>query len=218
MTSRTGFSHFQGIFVFPLLFVALAAPSFADVYNTTYLVQIDTTGLAATSGDLLFKFNYGGGSTGNTAWLQDFVSDGTLTSPLTTSGVESGTLPATVSMGVSSGSTTSTYLTGFNYGNEINFTLIASSNGPGSGSDDTLSLYLLASDGVTSLIDTRDPVDGTALLTLHVDGTMRGLPSAYQIFDPAALGTTMIFITPEPWTGSMLAIGLGALFFARRRR
>jgi hypothetical protein len=181
-----------------LLFVLSLAAGFASTVSVT----IDTTGLSGTSGDLVFDLTGGGGPSGNTASIVGFSTDGTLGSASTT-GTVTGSLPGEVDLSVDNSSLFfSEYLTAFTYGTSIAFTLSATENAPGPvSSPDEFALFLLGSDGTTSLIQTSDPTEANSLLIFDIDGSQAGVSTVFSVSDPGGVSATATSGTsavPEP--------------------
>jgi hypothetical protein len=174
--------------------------------NSLYDVTINTSGLSTVTGDLVFDFISGGGPASNTVSILGFTSDGTL-GAVSPTGLVSGTLPGTVTISDDAVlSVFNEYLTGFTFGTTISFSLNATENAPGaSSSPDELSIYLLATDDMTSLITTSDPTFSDALLTLDLDGSTNGVATVYSVSDPSGVGANMTpgsegSSVPEPST------------------
>lgn len=179
-------------------------PIFADV---SYSYLIDTTRAGAQTGALDFQFNPGFNSQFGFVTITNFLTDGTLLAPVSTSGNVTGSLPGALT--IANDQLFNDYTQPFTYGSQLSFTLTF--GGPAVNSPDpttffsgsTFSLTLLDSSGFNSL-RTSDLISGT-IVTANVynDGTTDSLP-----FE----------LTPEP-SFTLIPIGLllASLLAAGRR-
>jgi hypothetical protein len=170
--------------------------------DSLYLVALNTTALDGTNGDLVVDFISGGGPEQNAISIAGFMTDGTLGTPSPTGDVF-GTLPSTVIMVTDPvNSAFNEYLTGITFGTEMSFYLDVTTNAPGTGSaPDEVSLYLLGTDGMTSLVTTDDPTSADALLTVDIDGSANGIPTTYNVLSPSGVSTDMTFIPQQSGGG-----------------
>ncbi len=166
--------------------------------GTVYDISIHTTGLSAVNGELVFDFTSGGGPSSNSLTISSFTTNGAL-GTMSTTGLVTGTLPATITL--QDDPTTSVfneYATDFTFGTSISFVLNATSSGPGPvSSPDELAVFLLGSNGVTSLITSSDPTGADSLFTFDISGSAAGAPSVYDVSSPANVNAT---VTPETST------------------
>jgi minor extracellular serine protease Vpr len=181
------------------------------------LVSVNTAGLSGVSGDLLFEFEAGGGPA-NTASIQNFTG-GMLSGSPTKTGTVTGTLPGTTTFN-DSATADNEYLQNFKFGTSLTFNLFTTANSPGGNSPDEFSLFLLQSNGMTSLITTSDPFGANTLLTYDIDGSTNGVSTVYTVSSPSGVSATMTPVTtgtPEPGTISLLAAGFCFLIGLRAK-
>ena len=98
--------------------VCLCFAGVASADSATYVISVNPSSIAGTSGSLDFQFNPGAMSQAADVQVLGFTSDGSLGAAATTGDV-SGTLPGTVSF--DNGTVFNDYFTGFTYGNTLTF-------------------------------------------------------------------------------------------------
>src|SRR5437764_665002 len=170
MISHKCSSGFFSTTILAVFLLAYAAPRIC-AGSSLYNVAIDTTGLSAVNGELVFDFTSGGGPSSNSLTISSFTSNGVF-GTASSIGLVSGTLPATITLQDDPATSVfNEYATGFTFGNSISFVLDVTSNAPGpSSSPDEFAVFLLGSDGVTSLISSGDPTGADRLFAFDLDG------------------------------------------------
>jgi hypothetical protein len=217
------------IYLSRIIFIGVLAAT-SLVADTAYTVSINTSGLTSDVGYLEWDLTSGGGAPFNVVGIEGFTSDGTLgdaTTQVTIGNVCPDTYPSPCSPPtgyVYLSPVTSVvmiddpidnpynvYAIAFTFGTYISFTINATQNGPGAGSNDELSFFLYESDDATPLITTNDPSGDDSLLDLDIDGSTNGTPFVYPSTDGSDVTATMTSMSsggssvPEPSTWPVLA-------------
>ncbi|MDS4058455.1 MAG: NF038129 family PEP-CTERM protein [Candidatus Contendobacter sp.] len=190
-------------------------PASATVLN----VAIDTSLLEGTQGQLAFDLTDGDSALNNTVTITNFVTDGTLNSPVVMEGGVSGALPSAVS--ISDTNFFNELLQPFIFATFISFTLTLTDNYDTNGSlPDQFALYMVNFDTPIPkpLFTTSDPTGNGALFAVDL-GVNDGLPSYQPTTSPAASwSVTHAPTVPEPGASILFGTGLLALAGCRRRR
>jgi hypothetical protein len=180
-----------------ILLCTLAAASM----RADSLITINTAGLFGTSGDLVFDFISGGGPEQNAVSIEDLTTDGTF-GAVSTTGTVVPVPGGFVLVDDPANSVFNEYLTGITFGTTISFTLNSTAFPPGpDSSPDELSIFLLATDDMTSLISTDDPTSANSLLTQDIDGSTNGAVSFFDVSNPSGVSVGLgapASPTPEP--------------------
>ncbi len=184
------------------------------------LININTTGLFGTTGDLVFDFISGGGPEQNAVSIEDLITDGTF-GAVSTTGTVVPVPGGFVLVDDPVNSVFNEYLTGITFGTTISFTLNSTAFPPGAGSSpDELSIFLLATDDMTSLIATDDPTSADSLLTQDIDGSTNGAVTFFDVSDPSGVTAGIgapASPTPEPAGWQLLGLCLLGLCSFRVR-
>ena len=196
-----------------LAILCLCFVGVASADSATYLISVNTSSIAGTSGSLDFQFNPGAMSQAADAQVLGFTSNGSLGAPSTT-GDASGTLPGTVSL--DNGTAFNDYSAGFTYGSTLTFDVnlsgpaLTSPNGTSSsGSSFAFSMFSDGSGTMPTL--TSDTTDGFAVtIDVNLDGTTT-LKNFSNETSAGLLATT----TPEPGTLLLMAAGLAGIVALR---
>lgn len=200
------------------LILAILCLCFAGIVSadaTTYVISVNTSSVAGTSGSLDFQFNPGVTSQAADVQLLGFTSDGSLGAASTT-GDASGTLPGTVSF--DNGTAFNDYFTGFTYGTTLTFdvslfgpALTSPNRTSPSGSSFAFSMFSDAAGTLSTL--TNDTTDGFAVT---VDVNLDGTTTLKNFSSETSLGP-LVTTTPEPGTLLLMAAGLAGIISLRFR-
>jgi hypothetical protein len=179
----------------------------------TYQVQVNTSTIAGTSGNLDFQFNPGN-ATSQPAFVTifGFASDGTLAGAPATVGDVTGTLPPAVTIHNTDGF--NDYADGFTFGNALSFFVsfdgpaITSPNGTATAGS-TFAFTLFNSDFSGTLLST-DPVNGVL-----VEGTV-DTHGNVGISNFGVDSTTKASPVPEPASAGLALVGLLGVAIAIR--
>ena len=193
-------------------FLLFALGASADILPA-FSIQVDTTSILGTTGNLDFQFNPGNfGADSAVVTIDNFSSTGTLAGPPMLIGAVTGALPGAVTIHNNPG--LNDYTEGFTFGNSLLFRVsfsgpaVASPSGTSSaGSSFAFSLFnsdfsaaLLTSDQDGILV--REDVDTLGKITTSNFG---------------AGGSTSVSAVPEPAGAGLAVIGLAAVGIAIRR-
>ena len=193
-----------------LIFLAAALGLSANPV-VTYQIQVNTSAIAGTSGNLDFQFNPGN-ATSQPAFVTifGFASDGTLAGSLATMGDVTGTLPPVVTIHNTAGF--NDYSDGFTFGNNLSFRVtfdgpaITSPSGTATAGS-TFAFTLFNSDFSGMLLST-DSVNGV-LVEGDVD-----IHGNVAITNFGVDSTTDISPVPEPASTGLALVGLLGLAIA----
>ncbi len=193
-----------------ILLAALAAG--AAMADVVYIVNVDTSSIAGTTGAIEFQFNPGFNSLPATAQVQQFQSDGTLGTAFPSIGNVTGTLPTTLTF--VNDPTLNDYFQEFTFGNSLTFQVVLGGDGinaPDGISSGSGFAYALWADTAASApaLATSDPFGSAGQIVFDSNGSV-----AAQSF----IGEASITPAPEPGTTVLFAAGGLFLLVARRRR
>jgi hypothetical protein len=187
----------------------------ASADSVTYVISVNTSSIAGTSGSLDFQFNPGAMSQTADAQVLGFTSNGSL-GAATTTGDVGGTLPGTVSF--DNGTAFNDYFTGFTYGSTLTFDVslfgpaLTSPNGTSaSGSSFAFSMFSDSAGTIPTL--TSDTTDGFAET---IDVNLNGTTTLKNFSNETSAGLLMT-TTPEPATLLLTAVGLAGIVTLRCR-
>jgi hypothetical protein len=187
----------------------------ASADSATYMISVNTSSIAGTSGSLDFQFNPGAMSQAADVQVLGFTSNGSLGGAATI-GDASGTLPGTVSF--DNGTAFNDYFTGFTYGTTLTFDVslfgpaLTSPDGTSSsGSSFAFNMFSDAAGTMPTL--TSDTTDGFAMtIDVNLDGT-----TTLKNFSTETSAGPLMITTPEPGTLLLMAAGLAGIVTLRFR-
>jgi hypothetical protein len=203
-----------------LLSIALIGPLICSANEIQYVVTVDTTSAAGTSGYIDLQFNPNPAATQSAnADVAQFSANGVLDpTNITSGGNVSGTLPGTVTF--DNGQTTNEYTEALLFGTTISFHLdlygdaLSNPNGDGGG---TFTLDFLDSSG--NYLFTADPSSDVPVFTVDVNGdgytTAATYPSSPSGGPPVVTFSGPASV-PEPSTVGLIAGALPVLLALRR--